>query len=350
MTDNIIIAVDGFGGNKTREGFPSDRALNAMRIAGLDNVKYELTLPMGHERIGENGIMSVPCVSFDDSIRHLMQSGNPVVTAFNTQEGYKHFIRNRIPGIRRPILAAELPKERKGTFLHADVGANSGMYVANDPPKKPDLNDEEAVMQWFNLYESKFRPSVQYKERAREMVQFARLSSLYMELLYGIRKPRVGLQNIGEEKKKGNDFVQLCHEQLQREDLNYVGFAEPDDVDNLEVLVTDGFSGNLDIKWCEKIVKILKSHSKRSVSSTKLDLMKFVTSFFKPRQIIDVSRYSSSLILGLRNLIMLKIHGAAKVRDFAAAYRRAHLFKERDLCEKIRATYERRYGAETSPA
>lgn len=122
-----------------------------------------------------------------------------------------------IPGVIRPCITSLLPKENGGVGLILDVGINADC--------KPDV-----------------------------LCQFAVLGSLYVEHVYGIKNPKVGLLNIGEEPEKGNLVAQAAHVLLkENNDINFIGNVEGRDIfkDKADVIVCDGFTGNVVLKQAE---------------------------------------------------------------------------------------------------
>lgn len=129
-----------------------------------------------------------------------------------------------IPGIIRPCITSVLPKESGGFGLILDVGSNADC--------KPDV-----------LY------------------QFGILGSLYAEYVYNIKSPRVGLLNIGEEPEKGNLVAQAAHTLMKdSKDFNFIGNVEGRDIfdDKVDVIVCDGFTGNVVLKEAEAFYTIMK--------------------------------------------------------------------------------------------
>ena len=133
------------------------------------------------------------------------------------------FILGRLPGISRPTIASQFPSE-KGFSIVADVGAN----VDTKPQ---------------NLYE------------------FAVMTSVYAEQIFGFANPSVALLNVGEEKSKGEDRVVEAYGLLQKSDLNFVGNVEGRDIfgGRAQVVICDGFVGNILLKFAESIPGLLRA-------------------------------------------------------------------------------------------
>lgn len=160
-----------------------------------------------------------------------------------------------IPGVIRPCITSLLPKENGGVGLILDVGINADC--------KPDV-----------LY------------------QFAILGSLFAEHVYGIKKPKVGLLNIGEEPEKGNLISQATHGLMKgTRDFNFIGNVEGRDVfnDMADVIVCDGFTGNVVLKQAESIYEIIK---KRGLSDAYFDRFNY-------------ENYGGTPVLGINSTVMI---------------------------------------------
>jgi fatty acid/phospholipid biosynthesis enzyme len=280
--------------------------------------------PARHRALLEKNAMQ------ENAIAYFAEKKLPLVTAFNSQVGIPAILRSRIPGIKRVALAPELPRDRHDTpFLFLDLGANSEMHIARDidtPPEVPldELVDKEpAEVKKFlaqqRAYSWKlaniYLPSKQYEKNAKDIAHFACLGALYMELRHQRQKPRVGLLNIGTEDGKGNIFLQKCDEAIkeaaQAGHFEYIGFAEPADIPRLDVLVTDGFSGNLALKFTEQTL----TYAKDKIPSIVRGVFKLIGKGG------STAKWEAAYIAGLPGTV-LKLHGAASTEAYAAAYAR----------------------------
>lgn len=170
-----------------------------------------------------------------------------------------------IEGVIRPCITAAVPKLKGGFGLVLDVGANADC--------KPDV-----------LY------------------QFAILGSLLMKHVYGIADPKVGLLSIGEEKEKGNLVTIAAHKMMEESDLfHFVGNVEGRDFlnDKADVIVTDGFTGNIMLKGFESIYYVLK---KRGISDEYFDRFNY-------------ENYGGSPILGVNAPVIIG-HGISNAKAF----------------------------------
>lgn len=155
------------------------------------------------------------------------------------------------------------------------------------------------------------------------LYQFAVMGSEQVAALSDIAKPRVGLLNIGEEEIKGNEQVKKANDLLSRSDLNYVGYVEGDNIydGSVDVVVADGFVGNVSLKSSEGVAKMirhfLKQSFKRNLFSKITALLAMpVLKCFAER--IDPRRYNGATLLGL-NGIVIKSHGGADQLSFQNA-------------------------------
>jgi len=216
------------------------------------------------------------------------------------------FVLKTISGIDRPAIITALPSIQGHTHV-LDLGANI------------DSSSE-------HLY------------------QFAVMGSILSTAIDNIESPRVGLLNIGEEEMKGNDTVKVAAQLLADSDLNYVGFVEGDDINkgSVDVVVCDGFVGNVALKTIEGAAKMIGHYMKqefnRNVFTRLIGLMTLpVLKAF--RQKIDPRQYNGASLVGLRGIV-IKSHGGADVLAFENAINIALIEIDKEVPEKISAHLE----------
>jgi glycerol-3-phosphate acyltransferase PlsX len=216
------------------------------------------------------------------------------------------FVLGVLPGIDRPAIAAVLPNRRHFTVL-LDVGANV------DP--KP----------WH-------------------LLQFAVMGHVYARDLLGLDHPRVGLLNVGEEAGKGNELVKEAYEQLKDSSLNFVGNVEGRDIYNgrCDVVVTDGFTGNVALKisesLAETLVAMLREELTRDVRS-RLGAALAVPAFARFRRRVDYTEMGGAPLLGIDGAAII-CHGASPVKAIKNAVRVAAEWARAGVNEHIRAALE----------
>ena len=178
--------------------------------------------------------------------------------------------------------------------------------------------------------------------------QFAAMGSAYMKALYGLDNPRVGLLNNGAEEHKGTPLHTEAHQLLKAcPDINFVGNVEGNQVpfSPCDVLVTDGFTGNVLLKTMEGMGKMFSARMKGIFYQsllTKLGALTVKKSFMQFKKDFDVKEHGGSPILGLRKPV-IKAHGSSDARAFKSAIRQAMRFAESGAIESL----ERQLGAET---
>ncbi len=160
---------------------------------------------------------------------------------------------------------------------------------------------------------------------AENLVQFAILGQAFHRSLTGKTDPRLGLLNIGEEEQKGHEYLRTASRRLADPDLgiNYQGFVEGSDLTNgkLDVVVTDGFSGNIALKTAEGISAMFTRLLRRSLASTMLSRLGYFlarSALSEMRRHIDPRSYNGAVFLGL-NGIAVKSHGGTDRIGFANA-------------------------------
>jgi len=221
-----------------------------------------------------------------------------------------HFVLKTLPGVERPALISSLPTydEQKHVFM-LDLGAN----VFCDS-------------------------SILY--------QFAMMGAVMAEEVDGISSPRVALLNMGEEEIKGSDHIKMTASMLQdNPSINYVGFVEGNDIftNKADVIVCDGFVGNVALKTCEGVARLVYKRLKAVLS--KHVLAKFVGRLLSPSlkklfRTLNPDQYNGASLIGLRGIVV-KSHGNAGAKAFHAAIMEAAKEVERQVPDKIRCTLEK---------
>jgi glycerol-3-phosphate acyltransferase PlsX len=175
---------------------------------------------------------------------------------------------------------------------------------------------------------------------AEHLYQFAVMGSELVSAVEGISRPTVGLLNVGQEEMKGNEQVKRAHAFLSNSELNYVGYVEGDDIylrDNLDIVVTDGFVGNVALKNTEGAAKMIKqfmtAEFKRNLL-TKLQALIAMPVLRALARRIDPRRYNGASLLGLRGIVV-KSHGGADVMAFENAIAIAKKEVKADIAARI---------------
>lgn len=188
---------------------------------------------------------------------------------------------------------------------------------------------------------------------AEHLYQFAVMGSELVAALEGIERPTVGLLNIGQEEIKGNEQVKQAHELLSRSELNYVGYVEGDDIylrDNLDIVVTDGFVGNVALKTTEGVAKLIRHFMtvefKRNIF-TKLSALVAMPVLKALRRRIDPRRYNGASLLGLRGIVV-KSHGGADKLAFENAIAIAKKEVLADIAERIEQRVDQQLNVSVS--
>lgn len=206
------------------------------------------------------------------------------------------FVVGRIEGIERPALAPTLPTIGGEGFLLLDVGANVD--------SKPE-----------------------------HLLQNAIMGSIYAENVRGVKNPRVGLLNIGTEEKKGNELSKLAFDLLKEAPVNFIGNVEARDLlDGVaDVVVTDGFTGNMVLKTIEgtalSVFKMLKTTLYSSLK-TKLAAAVLKPALMQLKAKMDYSEYGGAGLFGLKAPV-IKAHGSSDANSVYNAIRQT-----RDMVEK----------------
>jgi len=211
------------------------------------------------------------------------------------------FVLKMLPGINRPAICTALPSAKTHTWM-LDLGAN----IECD---------------------------------AEHLFQFALMGSVLAEAVDGNSQPAIGVLNIGEEEIKGNEQVKEAARLISESDLNYKGFAEGDDIykGDFDVIVCDGFVGNIALKTSEGVAKMIATFIKREFTRnlfTKLAALIAMPVLKAFRRSIDPRRYNGATMLGLRGIV-IKSHGGADSMAFGNAIKVAILEVREEVPERI---------------
>ncbi len=174
---------------------------------------------------------------------------------------------------------------------------------------------------------------------ADHLFQFAVMGSELVASVDEIESPRVGLLNIGQEEIKGNEQVKVANDLLSGSTLNYIGYVEGDDVykGGTDVVVCDGFVGNVALKSAEGVAKMISHFLKEGFNRnifTKLAGLLAMPVMAGLRKMIDPRHYNGASFLGLRGIV-IKSHGGADVLAFENAIRMAEKAVHTNVPERI---------------
>jgi glycerol-3-phosphate acyltransferase PlsX len=207
-----------------------------------------------------------------------------------------------IPGVDRPALAAVFPTAIGTVAILLDVGANVDCKPHN-------------------------------------LEQFAIMGEIYFRSMFGTRRPRVGLLSIGEEESKGNELTRESYELLRQLPLNFIGNVEGRDIysGTVDVIVADGFVGNVALKTSEGVANLVRSTLKETLKATITRqvgylLSRSAFSDFKKR--LDHTEYGGAPLLGVKGVCFIT-HGSSNANAIKNALRVASEFAGRSINRKI---------------
>lgn len=218
----------------------------------------------------------------------------------------------RLPGVQRPAIGSFLPSSTGVTFV-IDVGANVDC--------KP-----------------------------RYLQQFGIMGSIFMAKVVGIDNPRVGLLSIGEERTKGNDVVLQAYELLEKSKINFIGNVEGRDIlkGAADVVVCDGFVGNIVLKFAESITGVYSLHMKRYIGKkilSNIGAFLLKPTFVGLRKIWNYEEYGGVPLLGVNGVVIIG-HGRSTPKAVMNAVREAAEMVEKRVNENIKKEMEAIDGVE----
>lgn len=333
MTEHLTLSIDAMGGDNAPgmviEGIetslanlPSVKFLlygdeaqlapllkNHPQAAAVSEIRHTTDVITNEEKVrtalreGRNSSMRLAI----DSVGSGEAAG--VISAGNTGAlmATAKFVLKTLPGIDRPAIAAYFPTER-GESVMLDLGANIDCDADN-------------------------------------LVQFAVMGEVFARIALGRKNPSIGILNVGVEDLKGNDAVRTASTMLQESSLpiKFYGFIEGDDIGagTVDVIVTDGFTGNIALKTAEGTAKMFGTFLRNAMTKSLMSkfgawLARGALKEFKMK--VDPRRYNGAMFLGL-NGICIKSHGGTDAIGFANAIHVAVELISNSFNEDIKKDY-----------
>jgi glycerol-3-phosphate acyltransferase PlsX len=314
MTENFTLALDAMGGDLGPDVVIPGAALACTRHPGVrfmlfgDQAKITPLLDQHPKLKAVSEVRHAEiAIAMDDKPSQALRRGRgksgmwlsidavhkgeaaAIVSAGNTGAlmAMSRFILRTLPGIERPAIAAIWPTMR-GESVVLDVGATIGAD-------------------------------------ARQLIEFAVMGEAMASCLFGVAQPTVGLLNIGVEEVKGNEEVKEAGRLLRELNLplQYAGFVEGDDIGKgkVDVVVTEGFTGNVALKAAEGTAKQMSSFLKSALSATwlsKIGAFLAMGAFHALKERMDPRKHNGGVFLGL-NGVVVKSHGGTDAIGFATA-------------------------------
>src|SRR5205814_5383147 len=226
------------------------------------------------------------------------------ITAGNTVAGMAtaKMVLGGLPGVDRPALAAVFPTAVGTTAILLDVGANVDCKPHN-------------------------------------LEQFAVMGEIYFRSMFGTRRPRVGLLSIGEEEGKGNDLTRDAYDLLKKLPLNFVGNVEGRELysGKVDVIVADGFVGNVALKISEGVANLVRSALKESLKATitrQVGAWVSRSAFEDFKKRLDHTEYGGAPLLGVKGVCIIT-HGSSNANAMKNAIRVAAEFGESGINQAI---------------
>ncbi len=176
--------------------------------------------------------------------------------------------------------------------------------------------------------------------RSSHLVQWARMGSIYMENVMGVKNPRVAIVNVGVEEEKGNALVKETFPLLKEcPDINFIGSIEAREIPNggADVIVCDAFVGNVILKLYEGVGSVLIKSVKKGLMSSlksKIGALLIKDALKSTLKSFDASEYGGAPMLGLKGLVV-KTHGNAKAKEVTTSILQCRKFKEQAINDKM---------------
>ncbi len=322
------IAVDAMGGDHAPKA-EVEGAIRAVRsldvkvilVGQEDVIRRELALYEDHRDLPIEVAHAPDVVTMEDSAaRAFRQKPNSSlrVASRMVKNGQAHglvsagntgavmatakIVQGVVPGVDRPALAGIFPTMKQTPVVVVDVGANVDCTT-------------------------------------RQLAQFAVMAEIYSRMIIRSAHPRVGILSIGEEEHKGNDLTRSVAGLLKRLDLNFIGNVEGSDIyaGDVDVIVCDGFVGNVALKVSEGVVDLVKLVMRESLEASitgKIGYAIAKNAFTTFRKRLDYSEYGGAPLLGVRGVCII-CHGRSNANAIKNAIRVAKEFSEGQVNQLI---------------
>ena len=182
--------------------------------------------------------------------------------------------------------------------------------------------------------------------RPSHLVQFAKMGSIYMENVMGIKNPKVAIVNIGAEEEKGNALVKETFPLLKEcKDIHFIGSIEAREIPHgqADVIVCEAFVGNVILKLYEGVGGVMVSMIKKGLMTTlrsKLGALLIKPALKETMKSFDASEYGGAPLLGLNGLVV-KTHGSSKAKEVCNSILQCVTFKEQKINDQIRECFQK---------
>jgi glycerol-3-phosphate acyltransferase PlsX len=328
------IALDAMGGDRAPQ-VPVDGAIQALELFGED---FEVAL-VGNEELIEGHLKKV---HYRNDRLKVIHASQVVEMAESPTVALKKK--------KNSSIAIGLQMQKTGDAQAFVSAGNTGAVMAESLIKVKRIEGIErpAIV---TIFPSRKQPVVlldagaNVDSRPHHLLHFALMGSIYAQEILGRENPKVGLLNIGEEAEKGNDLSKATYQILDNSSLNFIGNAEGRDIFEgaADVVVCDGFVGNVVLKFSESIIHLINSMIRTEISKNpvrRVGALLMKGAYKNIHRTLDYAEYGGAPLLGINGVSVI-CHGGSSAKAIRNAINVARLTVERQVNETIKSQLSR---------
>jgi glycerol-3-phosphate acyltransferase PlsX len=332
--ENIRIAVDAMGGD-----YAPEVIVKGVADYIKDNRNMEIIL------VGKEKEIRKECHKLDSSLENKIEIVDALEEISMREHFFSYWRKREKTSIKK---ALDLVQQKKAQAMVSAGNTGAIMAIAKTvlgslkSIERPALAIMIPTLKGNSLLVD---AGANVDSKPKNLVQFALMGKVYLENVQGIKNPRIGLMSIGEEEAKGTGVIKTTHNLLKALDINFIGNIEGREayLGEADLIVTDGFTGNVTLKVAEGVVDVMLSMLKREIMSNILSKIGFFflkSSLRRIKKKLDYQEYGGALLLGVNGIVIIG-HGRSSAKAIKNAIHLSKRFITENVLTKITQEIEK---------